>query len=74
MDDLSPEAPARPSGPESEPVGGPAPLLLVTGFLRRLLDLHLDLVDEVEGVFEGSGLPARPGSEALSSSGSDEKV
>jgi hypothetical protein len=23
-------------------------LLLVTGFLRRLLDLHLDLIDETE--------------------------
>src|SRR5262249_12850369 len=40
-------------------------LLLSTGFLRRLLDLHLELVDEVERTFETDGstqaLPASPG-------------
>jgi DNA-binding PadR family transcriptional regulator len=30
-------------------------LLLVIGFLRRLLDLHLDLVDEVERELSGDG-------------------
>ena len=28
-------------------------LLLVTGFMRRLFQLHLDLVDEVEREFDG---------------------
>jgi DNA-binding PadR family transcriptional regulator len=37
-------------------------LLLATGFMRRLLDLHLDLIDEIEQEFhDGAALtPARP--------------
>src|SRR5215211_4359832 len=34
-------------------------LLMVTGFLRRLLELHLDLVDEVEKELQGASLPDR---------------
>lgn len=36
-------------------------LLLVIGFLRRLLDLHLELVDEVEREFEPAGAPRARG-------------
>jgi DNA-binding PadR family transcriptional regulator len=39
-------------------------LLLATGFLRRLLELHLDLIDEVERTFEADptqALPVSPG-------------
>jgi DNA-binding PadR family transcriptional regulator len=32
-------------------------LLLVTGFLRRLLDLHLELVDDVDRAFEQAKSP-----------------
>jgi DNA-binding PadR family transcriptional regulator len=36
-------------------------LLLTTGFLRRLLDLHLELVDEVEGrLSPDEGAPPQP--------------
>jgi DNA-binding PadR family transcriptional regulator len=35
-------------------------LLLVNGFLRRLLELHLDLVDEVEQELGGEALTAPP--------------
>lgn len=33
-------------------------LLLITDFLRRLLDLHLDLVDQVDNTLRGDSLPA----------------
>lgn len=36
-------------------------LLLVTGFLRQLLDLHLELVDEVERELAGERRSARSG-------------
>jgi DNA-binding PadR family transcriptional regulator len=37
-------------------------LLLATGFMRRLLDLHLDLIDEIEQEFHDGAAPtpARP--------------
>ena len=35
-------------------------LLIVTGFLRRLLDLHLDLIDEVEQELQGDAATAPP--------------
>jgi DNA-binding PadR family transcriptional regulator len=35
-------------------------LLLVTGFMRRVFELHLELVDEVEREFDGSGGPKQP--------------
>jgi DNA-binding PadR family transcriptional regulator len=36
-------------------------LLLVVGFLRRYLELHLELVDEIEREFEGDAAVARRG-------------
>jgi DNA-binding PadR family transcriptional regulator len=35
-------------------------LLLVTGFLRELLDLHLDLIDQVEQELQGEAATAPP--------------
>jgi DNA-binding PadR family transcriptional regulator len=35
-------------------------LLLVTGFLRQLLDLHLDLIDQVEQELRGDSVTAPP--------------
>ena len=32
-------------------------ILLVTGFMRRLFELHLELVDEVERELDGSARP-----------------
>jgi len=49
-------------------------LLLTVGFLRRLLDLHLELINEVERELTGSGLPARPDVGSASTIGSDPKV
>jgi DNA-binding PadR family transcriptional regulator len=37
-------------------------LRLVTGFLRRLLELHLDLIDQVEQELGGEAVTAPPGS------------
>jgi DNA-binding PadR family transcriptional regulator len=37
-------------------------LQLVNGFLRRLLDLHLDLIDQVEHELQGEAVAAPPGS------------
>jgi hypothetical protein len=44
---------ARASAPQSEAAAEDLPhrrkyLLLVTGFMRRLFELHLELIDEVE--------------------------
>jgi DNA-binding PadR family transcriptional regulator len=36
-------------------------LLIVTGFLRQLLELHLDLIDEVEQELQGEAATAPPG-------------
>ena len=36
-------------------------LLIATGFLRRLLELHRDLVDQVEQEFQGEALPRSRG-------------
>jgi hypothetical protein len=36
-------------------------LLLVVGFLRGLLDLHLELVDEVDREFESARTPSASG-------------
>jgi DNA-binding PadR family transcriptional regulator len=35
-------------------------LLIVTGFLRQLLELHLDLIDEVEQELQGEAITASP--------------
>jgi len=35
-------------------------LLLVSGFLRGLLELHLELVDEIERELQGDGIATAP--------------
>jgi hypothetical protein len=39
-------------------------LLIVTGFLRQLLELHRDLIDEVEQELQGEALPRSRGARA----------